>query len=218
MKKSDYIISPLLDKQVGWVRINKPLVNHNNGYECAAWWQQETSTTGVFPLILRMGDYDYHGRCSASAAIPAKVTDCYFGALWGGVAIGKYDKSSDIGRDATVYFRVSLPELIETTGSPRLEDKDYAPIWDHVPTIITYWKDRALFWLEAANNKMKEGDHSAGSYGTMGAYAKWAGEYGKEVEEMNRHLGYMTEKHDSWRKLFAKNFDWIPSTAASTTN
>lgn len=217
MKKSDYKIYPLLDKQVGWVRINKPLVNHNNGYECAAWWQQETSVTGVFPLILRMGEYDYHGRCSASAAIPAKVTDCYFGSLWGGNAIGKYDKSKDLGRDATIYFGVSLPKLIETTDSPRLDDKDYTPLWEHVPAIIEYWKDRSLFWLDAANEWRLKGD-DAKTFGTMGTYAKWAGEFANEVEEMDRHLGYMTEKHDSWRKLHARNFDWVPSTVTSTTN
>jgi hypothetical protein len=209
-------VAPLAEfvgQTVGWLRVVTPITHHTQNYECAAWWQDEESATGIFPLILREDPYS-KGKFYAVATLPAKVTDCYFGALWCGNPIGKYDKSADVGRDAEIRHRVNLPELVHTTGSATGK-LDYAPVWSFVPSIIAHYKARAADWFESARQALTGESiwarHSEQEkFGSFGTYAIWAGEHAKAAEQMMRDLGYMTEKGDSWRELFSKNFDWIP--------
>lgn len=213
MNTNPALLPSLVGRQIGWLRVNKPIVNLNRGYECAAWWQEETSALGVFPLYLRE-NYYRKGHYYASAKLPAKVTDCDFTSLFCGNPIGKYDKTRDLGREASISYVVELPKLVATTGSPNLDGVDFCPLWEHVPAIIAYWQDRARYWLDVAN-KALAGDCFASSvrdiFSTLGHYALWAGEHASQASEMARYLGYQTEVGDSWRKLFAKNYDWIPA-------
>ncbi len=155
------------------------------------------------------------GDFYAVAKVPARVTDCYFGSLWCGNAIGKYDKTHDLKREATIYVRVNLPALVATTGSAT-GDRDYAPNWEIVPLIIAHYRARGQEWLASANRANAQiaareaGETGLFDLGCVASYAIWAGEHLKHAEEMARHLGYMTEKGDSWRELFARNYDWIP--------
>lgn len=213
---------PLVGRTVGWLRVNKPVVNLNRGYECAAWWQEETSALGVFPLVLRE-DYYSKGKFYATATLPATVTDCDFTSYFGGNAIGKYDKARDLGRAAQIVYRLELPKMVQDTGGhypENLPAVEYCPVWDHVPAFIAYWKARAADWLDTANRAMAEaqetdatGKDNLFDWGSMGSYAQWAGEHALQAVEMARYLGYQTEVGDSWRKMFAKNFHWIPATA-----
>lgn len=107
----------LLNKEVGKVQINKPIIYTDRGYECAAWWEERKSDLGVFPLVLVKDRYldDY----SVMAKIPAIVTDDYFPALWGGVPVSnKPYVPKRIGERSSlpVVVRNSLPEAICQTG------------------------------------------------------------------------------------------------------
>jgi len=207
------ILSSLVGRQIGWLRVNSPVVNLNRGYECAAWWQEETSALGIFPLILREDPYS-KGKFYATATLPAKVTDCNFASLWCGNPIGKYDKSSDLGRDASISFRVNLPELVNTTGGhypDKLPQVEYTVIWQYVPAILAQWQASAKYWLETAYSVLSGTFGGEKDTNSFGYYAQFAAEYALQGEAIKRNLGYMTEASDSWRNLAAKNFAWIPA-------
>lgn len=201
-------LSSLIGKQIGWLRVNRPIVNRNANYECAAWWSEETSALGVYPLILCQ---DYHNKRQfyAVATLPATVTDCNFASLFCGNLIGKYNKAQDVGRFATIYHRISLPALISGTGSPRLDSHDYIAIWEHVPAVIAYYQDQARDWLKSANDALLGMYGSDDIFCSMGHYAQWAGEHAMQACEMTRSLGDHND-NGTFARLEAKNFDWIP--------
>ncbi len=205
-------LSAFVGKRIGWLRLVKPATNHRASYECAAWWQDEESETGIFPLILCEDRFN-KGRFFSVATVPAKVTDCYFGSLWCGNAIGKYDKTADLNREATIYVTIQLPELVHTTGSAT-GNRDYAPDWLIVPSVIAHYETRAAECLAYAQTSfaepLREGNKIEWKFDTLHHAAQWVADHAKAVSDMRRELGYMTEKGDSWRELFARNYDWLP--------
>ncbi len=206
----------LLDRikqKIGFVRLHNPLVVRDNGYECAAWWEERTSEIGVFTVTLYK--HHYSNTFHARASIPAKVTNDYFPALWGGVSISnKPYVPKHIGENRVVCHSYNLVDAILATGLSPSSDID----WYIDPDV---WKDVVLHKKEVLElayqdligkywDQYKEGDdqyHShLGMVGYMGQILK---EASKDIENISRHIGYLVGASDMWRNLHAQNTSWI---------
>lgn len=78
------------------IKLTEPITHHKADYECAAWWQKSVSNVGIFELELPWA------LCSdepmLSVVLPATVTEDYFGSLWCGIPISRYDGTQHAGR------------------------------------------------------------------------------------------------------------------------
>ena len=91
-------------KQVGWYNLKEETVFHDNGYECAAWYENVRVPAGRYPAVI----YDYRvrddghvdGKISGSlyASMDGITESDYFGSLFCGVPIGTYDCEKNKGR------------------------------------------------------------------------------------------------------------------------
>lgn len=106
----DYL-RPLVGKVVGKVRVSAPQEYHDAGYECAAWWEDRVSTTGVFDVIIGHDPHEKN-RIFFFARIPATVKADFFPALWCGNLIGDpYDTTKNAGnRCADVIITIAALE------------------------------------------------------------------------------------------------------------
>lgn len=204
-----------IGKPVGFVRINEPIVFTYSGYECAAWWEQRTSTTGVFPLILRKKD-KYSNDFIVEAMIPAVVTDDFFPALWGGVSVSnKPYVSKSIGMKCSdISATIDLIEAIKHTGNiPGESTRDWyinPEIWELViknreQEIVKAYTELPKWWAQYQAGEDKF--HSR--VGMVGHFGEMLVRYSKEIQELYRLSGYLNEKSDMWRNLHKKNTAWI---------
>lgn len=153
-------LAALVGTIVGKVRINTPRKGQQL-YECAAWYSNAESETGIFPLILRE---DYYNKDSyfLTADLPGKITACSFTALFCGNPIpGARDSSADrIGGPQNVGFRIDLPAAYKADGiSPGNAPFDIAlapellqPALDHYTTRAHNQAANTAYWL--AEGKM----------------------------------------------------------------
>lgn len=208
-KLSDY-----LDKQIGFVQINKPVVYMDKGYECAAWWQERTSVNGVFPLYLKKKD-NYSKHYNVVAHIPSIITDEDFTSLWGGVPISnkpyKSNNIGSIGRDITVS--APLVDAIESTGNIPDANIDWyvnpeiyeLVIQDRKETLKECY-NRLPEWWNQYNN---EGVGKYNSNLSMVAHgSEEMAKIARDMERVIRKQGYLTEATDMWRELHKKNTQW----------
>ena len=207
----------LLNTQVGWVRINTPIVYTNKSYECAAWWQESTSDTGVFPLFLRQKDR-YSVDFIVVADIPATVTDDYFPALWGGVAISNEPyKPKYIGKESKVSVSSSLMDAIQNTGVIPGRDVDWyvnPEIWkqyiqNREEELRAAYADLPKWWAEY--NAEEDEYHSR--VGMVAHVAEHIVQYSREIQCLYRAVGYLEQATDMWRELHKKNTEWIKKSA-----
>ena len=116
-----------MDKQIGWYHLKEDKVFHDNGYECAAWYENIAVKAGSYPIMV----YDYkvkhfddearkefNGRIgghidSAYAVFNGTITDDYFGSMFCGVAVGTYDEKQNAGKPAHYSMHMYLYSLAE---------------------------------------------------------------------------------------------------------
>jgi len=117
-------ITPFINQVIGYVRVNKEYVHHNNSYECAAWWEDTKIQAGVYPLILA----EYHLAPKflyLKSKFSAVVVDDYFPALWGGVAVSNTPyKSNNIGCKREISHKFEIEDAIDKTGNSPGNDFD----------------------------------------------------------------------------------------------
>ena len=97
------------EKQIGWYHLKEDKVECNNGYECAAWYENIAVKAGRYPVYV----YDYKVRDenridghvgSAYVSIPGIIVDDYFGSLFCGVSVGTYDCERNKGKESYYHF------------------------------------------------------------------------------------------------------------------
>ena len=109
-------IKPFINTVVGYVKINKSWINHNDSYECAAWWEDSQIQEGVYPLILKENSFSAK-ELYLVASLNAIVVDDYFPALWGGLPVSRQPyKPKNIGQPRNVFHRFEIVDSIEKTA------------------------------------------------------------------------------------------------------
>jgi len=208
-----------LNKQVGFIRVNKSIVYTDKSYECAAWWEERTSETGVYPLMLKPAESLYPERPNfvVAASIPATVSADYFPALWAGVAISNkpYDCYKNVGRKCRdIDIRADLVQAICDTGiSPNEKGNDWyvnPEIWELViknreEELVKSYKNLPRWWDEYLAGE----DEFHSRVGMIAHIAQDLVRYPREIQELYRRLGYLNQATDLWRELHKKNTSWI---------
>ena len=109
----DFIKGDLvMDKrQIGWFILKQDKVYCDNGYECAAWYENIAVNAGKYPLMVNRYDTRPDGQVGsrgvdmASVALDGVVVDDYFGSMFCGVPVGTYDCKKNAGKRSTYYWR-----------------------------------------------------------------------------------------------------------------
>ncbi len=208
-----------LNQEIGFVRINKPIIYTDQNYECAAWWEERTSETGVFPLLLRPANDLYPERLEldVSASVPAVVSNDYFPALWGGVPVSSSPyKPKNIGRKSSIIVKRALVQAIIDTGNSQSDTDWYVnpDLWplvikDQEKELVKVYNDLPKWWDE-----YKSGDDEYHSrVGMVGYFGNMLRSLSKDIKDLYRVLGYLQEKSPMWRRLHIKNTAWIPENA-----
>lgn len=81
---------------IGRVEVVEPFQTTDRGFQTASWYQ--TLDVPVQTVTLYSNGY------SVTYTVTGTVTDAYFGSSFGGMPLGTYDKSKDVGKEATVSF------------------------------------------------------------------------------------------------------------------
>lgn len=210
-------VDNLLEKIIGCVRVNKPFKHLNNSYECAAWWEETEAKVGIYPVTLDRA-YLYPKYLHGSCMIEAVVTDDYFPALWGGVAVSnKPYKPKHVGDVRSIHNKYSLHKLIMDTGT--------SPYSEFSKTDFDYYID-PVYWpiaLQEAEHEMKaeynwlqnnwEGRARPDSkfrsrLSAIRFSAEKVSVRAKEIEDIQRKMEYLKEEGDMWRNLHRDNTQW----------
>jgi hypothetical protein len=198
---------------VGYIQINEPWVNHNNSYECAAWWEDSTIVKGVYALTLEKNSfapYDLY----LLGKLDAIVTDDYFPALWGGVAISnKPYTSKNLGQQRTIRHKIDLVEGIEKTGYSPGNSIDICVNPLIIDAVINaarqsfenYQQSLVSYWSEYH----EKGDGNYNSNLSMVAYStENMTALCRAIEAMNTRRKYLVEATDYMRNNYVKNTAW----------
>jgi hypothetical protein len=205
-----------IGKQVGFVKINKPIVYTDRGYETAAWWEERTSITGVYSLFLQKKD-QYSNDYNVVANIPATVSDDYFPALWGGVAISNEPyKSKNIGKPSlAIKVSSDLVVAIDKTGISPGYDIDWyvnPELWelvikDREDQLNNSYNELPEWWTD-----YKSGDDKYHSKVSIIAhFGEKLTKYSREIELLYRRHGYLKEMSEMLRELHKNNTAWAVS-------
>jgi hypothetical protein len=196
-------------KRIGFLRVNKPVVVLNRGFECAAWWQHEVSAVGVFEVFLREQPYN-KGQLQAVIKLPASVTDCYFGALFCGNPIGAYTeerKRQDCAsRTAQIIVALPIAEAIMKSGNSQNHDGiDWAidfSLWDPALEYCAAMMTDAKSWADHNWLKMQSDDEFHSALGAVEWASRNVAAWGKYSLDLHRQMKNHT---GSFAELHAKN-------------
>jgi len=202
----------LVGSVIGAFKANVPLEYTKHDYECAAWWEQHRSKTGVFPVRLKLS---YDGRrYFAHTEIPAVVTDDFFPALYCGVSVSKTPyKSQHVGEERIITKTISLYEGIDQSGHSVGDNEDY--LWcifpDFWPTYIEYCErqldqDYAVLPKWWADYKAGENEFFS-KVSMVGHFAERMSEWVKAVHDIKTDLARI-KSGASWIKMFRDNTSW----------
>ena len=212
--KANKDLKHLINTVVGYVKINKPWVNHNNSYECAAWWEDSEIKVGVYPLVLEQSNFVPH-NLQLRAKLDAIVVDDFFPALWGGVAISnKPYQAKNVGSTRTIHKVFDLVESITKTGHSPGNDIDICVnplIWN---SVIQAARDSMLEYQKLADHYMQDyyevGDGDFDSNLSMiGHCSENMAALCKAISDIKRSQSYLTDSSDYMRNLYADNISWV---------
>ena len=114
-------------KQIGWYHLKEDKVFHDNGYECAAWYENIAVKAGRYPItvtdykVLHFDDEarkEFNGRIdghigSAYATFDGTIVSDYFGSMFCGVPVGTYDYAKNAGKPSRYHMHMYLYSLAE---------------------------------------------------------------------------------------------------------
>ncbi len=208
------MIKDFINNQVGFIRVNKPIVYVDNQFECAAWWEERTSKTGIYPLLLQKANY-YSNDYNVVADVPGVITNDYFPSLWGGVAISnKPYETKYVGQESRpIKVGSSLTEAILKTSNSPGSDIDYYIDFEFYKMYISNRKEelrKAYNELPACMFKYMQGDDK--HYSNLGMVRHYSDRIvyvAREIENLSRAVDYLEEENDMWRKLYKQNTEWI---------
>lgn len=103
-----------MNKQIGWYTLKQDTVFHDNGYECAAWYENIAVNAGKYPLMVNDyrtnndGEVESRGVDRVCVALDGVVVSDYFGSMFCGVPVGTYDGTKNAGKPSTYYWGAYL--------------------------------------------------------------------------------------------------------------
>lgn len=211
-------LKPYLNTHVGYVKINKPWVHHNNNYECAAWWEDSEIKPGVYNLILKESHYAPK-ELMLVASLDAIVVDDYFPALWGGLPISRKDYTPrNVGQHRKVNRRFEIVDSIEATGySPTCEINIFVNplIWQTFidaarATMQDYSNLLAKYQEDYRNNG--DGDYDT-NLSMITHCTDNMSKLANAITKMKTRIKYMDEATEYMRNLHFNNTSWINEAA-----
>ena len=97
---------------IGYYTVPEDTTRINNGFECAAWYEEIAIKAGKYPIM--SSGYAYHERDrrylpeladrSISIEIPGTVVSDDFGARFCGVPVGGYDSKQNAGKPSRIIL------------------------------------------------------------------------------------------------------------------
>lgn len=213
---------------VGYIRINQP-VKYQEQYECAAWYENRVSETGVFPLYLETGVDSGQPVKRLAAELPSVVTDDYFQSLNCGMPIGKpYDSQKNAGKTGKpIKVTFDCVAGIEKHGNTPCENVPTDPVEAQSAEWLRHQDVyfRPEVWSEVldwAQDLFKGACHDLRRFLAVQGSDEWvdrmiahcgreADKWHKAVDAITRHMGY--RGLDGSRPLcdISKNLAWVPS-------
>lgn len=152
------------------VSAENPL-NHEERYECAAWWTQMRSIPGEYELkIVKHYDHTF-----LTGTIKAEIVEDYFPALWCGVSVSKkpYDTKQNTGKPCQFIVRLPVDAFVKDS---RLNANRPEVIDAYCNAALEVLNKELLFhanWLrkELGTEGMPKDDILAHAFVTAGKYA-----------------------------------------------
>ena len=145
-------LKPFIGTVVGSVQVNESWVNHNNSFECAAWWEDTEIQKGIYHLTLEK-NYLATNELYLRAKISSVVVDDFFPALWAGVAISRKPYVPvNIGQVRQFNHRVDLVEAIDHTGNIPGNKMDYCVNPLIIDGVISAARDSLSKYRQLMNN------------------------------------------------------------------
>lgn len=192
---------------LGAVAVKSP-IEYEQRYECAAWWEKQEMIVGIYPLVLEKNQ-SYPHHLKVVAKISGKVTDDYFPALYGGVAVSNQPyEAKNVGQERIIRRSWPLESVIRQTGhSPDGKDFDLFldPRYWHLAQREAEEEIRSMY--DHLTSNYLGGDYNR-SLSAMGYAGERISLRAKEVLEIRRQVGYLTEKSDIWRNYHHVNTKW----------
>jgi len=188
---------------VGYVRVNKSYIHHNNSFETAAWWEDSEIETGIYPLTLNQS-YLSPYSLNLATVFSGKVVDCYFGS--------RYDKDR-IGGARNIHAKFDVVDCIVKTGNSPGEDKDFVVN----PFLWEGFIESARIELEECVNGMNQtyqdyhfkGDGNYNSNLSMlGYFARNIEALTKAIEDMKRAKDKFDNASEYMAKIYSDNIAW----------
>lgn len=206
-------LKPFIGTVVGSIQVNESWVNHNNSYECAAWWEDTEIKKGIYPLTLqknRLAPYELYLQASISSV----VVDDFFPALWAGTAISnKPYVPKNIGQLRNFNLRVDLVDAILHTGNIPGGRMDYCVNSMIIDGVINAARESLSNYRKMMNTYYstydREGDGKYFSNLSMIAHVS------ENMASLSRAIENLLRKQDSlnndsqyMRDLYIKNTAW----------
>ena len=114
-----------MNKQIGWYYLKEDKVFCDNGYECAAWYENIAVKAGRYPITVvdyRVMHFDDERRAkfngqidghigSAYVTFNGTIVSDYFGSMFCGVPVGTYDCEKNKGQPSRYTMHIYLYSL-----------------------------------------------------------------------------------------------------------
>lgn len=211
-------IKDYLDKQVGFIQVNKPIVYTDKNYETACWWEERASDLGVYPLVLTKVD-QYSSDFTVRAKVSGTITNDYFPALWAGSPISNEPyKAKYVGQESRpIIVQADLTQaIVDTAMSPGNAIDWYINLkfWkmfinNREEELLKAYNDLPKWWMAYQAGE----DQFNSRVGMVGYAAGKIAQFTKEIGELYRKVGYLEEESDMWRKYHEVNTAWISKAA-----
>jgi len=212
---------------IGAVKVNKPFQYHNNGYECAAWYEDHQAKVGVHPVYLGRS-YHYPKNLTITGQIEAEVVNDYFAGLWGGVAISKEPyKPKHIGESRIIRQGIEVVEAIERTGNSPDGDINWFidPSWwpvfmeEAVKELREDYRRLPEFWdaWDGLNKdtfhprmegRWKFDDEFRSKVGMVAHFGSLLDKWARRIEKINWNTSRFSDGSSYMQELYAKNTEW----------
>jgi hypothetical protein len=212
MDRRNQLFLPYVDQVVGKVLILEPIKDRNSSYECAAWWEETVSDTGVFDVKLNLNYLYPDNHPIVYASIPSTVTDDYFPAMYGGVSVSRTPyKPKHLGERRKLGLSMPLYDAILQSGNSPAHRRWVIPHGELWSLCEQDMRARVVRYAEAfpaAYAKwLAEGDGSyVGNLSMVGAYGGWIAEWEDRLTKLLRHMEFKT--WDSYPQNFDLDAFW----------
>lgn len=129
--------------QIGWYNLKEDKVFHDNGYECAAWYENIAVKAGRYPITVvdyKVKHFDDENRKrfngeidghigSAYVTLDGTIVNDYFGSMFCGVPVGTYDEKQNTGKPSRYHMHIYLYDLAKKVYNGS-DEYELLPEWE----------------------------------------------------------------------------------------